>query len=333
MDYNLKLKNLGWNFNIYKIGNDYWLTNPKIASRFLTNFSQLDGESIYYTFAVTPIVNTNTPNIVFSDKHDLHGFSDDDFIIEYNKFRWKINAKDYNNKRLTEAELKSILSKINYTIIRNPVERLKSGIIQILVEWFFDCKKHHLKNESFEHINMFNDYRNQNNYPIDWNILFNMFDDDELNSSVYNLDIINSNTDKIKYEWQREWSKFSECFITEIINSKSFDEIIDSNVHTKSFLHLQQEFLSDIGIYNELNVIDLSKLDDHRDIILKTIPNPENLANHFDSPRIKETNDMFKRINWGLLYKWIESSKLFIYEIHSYYTMLNKSNTNDTNNN
>ena len=324
IDYNLKLKNLAWNFNVYKIGNDYWLTNPKIASRFLTNFSQLNGESIYYTFAVSPIINTHNSNISFSNNHDVHGFSDDDYILEDNKFKWKIYAKDYNNQRLTESEIKDILFKINYTIIRNPVERLKSGIIQILVEWFFHCKEYHLKNQSFEHINMFNDYQNQNKYPINWDILFNMFDDDTLNSSIYNLDIVNSNTDKVKYEWKLEWSKFSECFITEITNDKLFDEIIDSNVHTKSFLHLQQEFLSDIGIYNQLNVIDLNKLDDNRDIILKTIPNPENLKNHFDSPRIKETNNIFKNINWALVYKWVESSKLFIYEIHSYYTMLNK---------
>lgn len=324
IDYNLKLKNLAWNFNVYKIGDDYWLTNPKIASRFLTNFSQLNGESIYYTFAVSPIVNTYNSNIVFSDNHDVHGFSDDDYILEDNKFKWKIYAKDYNNQRLSETELKYILSKINYTIVRNPIERLKSGITQILVEWFFHCKPLHLKNESFDHINIFNDYEKQNHYPINWDVLFNMFDDDALNSSIYNLDIVNTNISKVKYEWKREWSKFSEYFITEIIDNKLFDEIIDSNVHTKSFLHLQQEFLSDIGVYNQLNVIDLSKLDDNRDIILQKIPNAENLTNHFDSPRIKETNDVFKNINWGLLYKWVESSKLFIYEIHSYYTMLNK---------
>lgn len=325
IDYNLKLKNLAWNFNVYKIGNDYWLTNPKIATRFLTNFSQLNETSIFYTFAVCPIVNTHNSNIVFSDNHDVHGFSDEDFILEDNKFKWKIHAKDYNNERLSEIEIKDILSKINYTIIRNPIERLKSGIIQILVEWFFHCKQHHLKNESFEHVSIFNDYRNQNDYPIDWDVLFNMFDDDALNSSIYNLDIVNSNTDKIKYEWKREWSKFSGYFITELIDNKLFEEIIDSNVHTKSFLHLQHEFLSDIGVYTELNVIDLSKLDDNREVILSKIPNAQNLVNHFDSPRIKETNDVFKNINWGLLYKWVESSKLFIYEIHSYYTMLNKS--------
>ena len=325
IDYNLKLKNLAWNFNVYKIGNDYWLTNPKIATRFLTNFSQLNETSIFYTFAVCPIVNTHNSNIVFSDNHDVHGFSDEDFILEDNKFKWKIHAKDYNNERLSEIEIKDILSKINYTIVRNPIERLKSGIIQILVEWFFHCKQHHLKNESFEHVSIFNDYRNQNDYPIDWDVLFNMFDDDALNSSIYNLDIVNSNTDKIKYEWKREWSKFSGYFITELIDNKLFEEIIDSNVHTKSFLHLQHEFLSDIGVYTELNVIDLSKLDDNREVILSKIPNAQNLVNHFDSPRIKETNDVFKNINWGLLYKWVESSKLFIYEIHSYYTMLNKS--------
>ena len=325
IDYNLKLKNLAWNFNVYKIGNDYWLTNPKIATRFLTNFSQLNETSIFYTFAVCPIVNTHNSNIVFSDNHDVHGFSDEDFILEDNKFKWKIHAKDYNNERLSEIEIKDILSKINYTIIRNPIERLKSGIIQILVEWFFHCKQHHLKNESFEHVSIFNDYRNQNDYPIDWDVLFNMFDDDALNSSIYNLDIVNSNTDKIKYEWKREWSKFSGYFITELIDNKLFEEIIDSNVHTKSFLHLQHEFLSDIGVYTKLNVIDLSKLDDNREVILSKIPNAQNLVNHFDSPRIKETNDVFKNINWGLLYKWVESSKLFIYEIHSYYTMLNKS--------
>ena len=325
IDYNLKLKNLAWNFNVYKIGNDYWLTNPKIATRFLTNFSQLNETSIFYTFAVCPIVNTHNSNIVFSDNHDVHGFSDEDFILEDNKFKWKIHAKDYNNERLSEIEIKDILSKINYTIIRNPIERLKSGIIQILVEWFFHCKQHHLKNESFEHVSIFNDYRNQNDYPIDWDVLFNMFDDDALNSSIYNLDIVNSNTDKIKYEWKREWSKFSGYFITELIDNKLFEEIIDSNVHTKSFLHLQHEFLSDIDVYTKLNVIDLSKLDDNREVILSKIPNAQNLVNHFDSPRIKETNDVFKNINWGLLYKWVESSKLFIYEIHSYYTMLNKS--------
>ena len=325
MDYNIKLKNLGWNFVIYKIGNDYWLTNPKIATRFLTNFSQTgDGESIYYTFAVTPIVNTNTPNVLFSDEHDLHGFSNDDFIVEYNKFKWKIYAKDYNNEKLSESDLHLILSNINYTIIRNPIDRLKSGISQILVEWFFHCKKHHLKNESFNHVRMFDSLINQNEYPINWDVLFNMFDNSELNSTIYDLDFVNTNIGSIKYEWKKEWTKFSEYFIQDLFDKNLFETIIDSNVHTQSFLHLQHEFLIDIGVYNKLNIIDLSKLDENKHIILDKIPNANNLINHFDSPRIKETNDAFKNINWGLLYKWIENSKVFIYEMHSYYTMLNK---------
>lgn len=326
MDYNIKLKSLAWNLSIYKIGNDYWLTNPKIATRFLTNFSQiLGGQSIYYTFAITPIVDTNTPHITFSPEHDLHWFSDEDFIIQYDKFKWKIRARDYNNQKMSYDDVKTILSKVNYTILRSPIERLKSGISQILVEWFFHCKAHHLKGESFAHVNMFNSYINQNEYPINWDILFNMFEDDALNSIHYNLDFVNSNTDKIKYEWRREWNKFSEYFFKDLFKQNIFESIIDSNVHTQSFLHLQHEFLNDIGVYDTLNVIDLSKLDENRDIILNNIPNSDNLKNHFDNPRIKETNDVFKQINWGLLYKWIETSKIFIYEMHSYYTMLNKT--------
>ena len=40
---NSTLLNVGWSAMIYKIGTDYWITNPKVGSRFLTNFSQLNG--------------------------------------------------------------------------------------------------------------------------------------------------------------------------------------------------------------------------------------------------------------------------------------------------
>jgi hypothetical protein len=324
VDCNLKIKNLAWNFVIYKVGSNYWLTNPKVGTRFLTNFSQEKGDSIYYSFTATPFVNTNNENIKFDGLHDTNGFIDNDTIHSYNRILWKIKGINYNKELMEDSNITDILSKVTHTIIRNPIERLKSGIIQILVEWFFETRQYFLRNESWSHINMFNDYSKQNNYNINWNTFYRMFDDDILNSYNLNLDIVNSNHTKVSAEWKREWKQFTELFLNDVIPTKFFEYNIDTNVHTQAFLHSQYNFLHDIGVYDNLSVVDLSELNTKRDLLLDGHPLKESLVNHFDSPLIRETNDIFKTINWDSLYKWVENSKVYAYELHAYYTMLNR---------
>jgi hypothetical protein len=322
--YNLKIKNLAWNFIIYKIGDDYWLTNPKIGTRFLTNFSQIKGESIYYSFTATPYTFTDNTNIIFNENHDNTIFNDSDKIHTYGRHTWKIQATDYNGVKLSNDEVDNILGNLTHTIIRNPVERLKSGIIQILVEWFFETRHYFLRNETWNHINMFDDYSKQNDYDINWNVFYNIFNDSELNKVKLNLDTINRNLDKVSSQWKSEWQKFSNLFLNDVINTKFFEYNIDTNVHTQAFLHSQYQFLCDIGVFDKLIIVDLNELNTNRELLLQNHPLKQNLQNHFDSPLIRETNDTFKTINWGVLYKWIENSKVYGYELHSYYTMLNK---------
>jgi hypothetical protein len=324
VDYNLKIKNLAWNFVIYKVGNNYWLTNPKVGTRFLTNFSQINGNTIYYSFTATPFVNTNSENIKFDGLHDTNGFIDSDTIHSYNRVLWKIKGTDYNKEPLEDINITDILSKVTHTIIRNPIERLKSGIIQILVEWFFETRQYFLRNESWSHVNMFDGYSKQNNYNVNWNTFYRIFDDDLLNSYDLNLDIINRNHNKVSAEWVREWKRFTEVFLHDVMLTKFFEYNIDTNVHTQAFLHSQYNFLHDIGVYHNISVVDLSELNTKRDLLLNGHPLKENLVNHFDSPLIRETNDVFKTINWDSLYKWVENSKVYAYELHAYYTMLNR---------
>lgn len=324
MNYNLKLKNLAWNFVIYKVGDAYWLTNPKIGTRFLTNFSQINGDSIYYSFTATPHTFSNNANIIFDGNHDNYGFTDSDKIHTFGRTTWKIKATDFRGNNLDDITIDDILTKVTHTIIRNPIERLKSGIIQMLVEWFFETRIYHLKNESWNHINMFDDYSKQNEYNIDWNKFYNIFTDSELNKFRLNLDIVNRNLDKISNEWKIEWQKFTELFLNGVIKTKFFEYNIDTNVHTQTFLHSQYHFLCDIGVSDKLIIVDLNELNDKRDMLLDSHPLKENLHTHFDSPLVKETNEVFKNINWGELYKWIENSKVYAYELHTYYTMLNK---------
>jgi hypothetical protein len=324
VDYNLKIKNLAWNFVIYKVGNNYWLTNPKVGTRFLTNFSQINGNTIYYSFTATPFVNTNSENIKFDGLHDTNGFIDSDTIHSYNRVLWKIKGTDYNKEPLEDINITDILSKVTHTIIRNPIERLKSGIIQILVEWFFETRQYFLRNESWSHVNMFDDYSKQNNYNVNWNTFYRIFDDDLLNSYDLNLDIINRNHNKVSAEWVREWKRFTEVFLHDVMLTKFFEYNIDTNVHTQAFLHSQYNFLHDIGVYHNISVVDLSELNTKRDLLLDGHPLKESLVNHFDSPLIRETNDIFKTINWDSLYKWVENSKVYAYELHAYYTMLNR---------
>lgn len=333
INYNLKLKNLAWSFVIYKIGNNYWLTNPKIGTRFLTNFSQENGTSVFYSFTATPYVETDTQTIIFDGLHDIDTIINNGISHSYNRHNWKIKATDYNGNSIDSTTTSDILSKITHTIIRNPIERLKSGIVQMLVEWFFETRKQFLNNDSWSHINMFNDYSKQNDYDINWNILYSIFTDDNLNKVNVNLDTINRNLDKVSPQWKSEWKLFTELFLNDVIKTKFFEYNIDNNVHTQTFLYSQYQFLCDMGVYNNLQIIDLKNLNKNRNLLLDSHPLKENLINHFDSPLIRETNDIFKDINWNSLYGWIENSKIYAYELHTYYTMLNKEiNEYDTNN-
>ncbi len=321
-DYNLKIKNLAWNFVIYRIGETYWLTNPKVGTRFLTNFSQINGHNEGYSFIASPHVKIHHTNISITDPHYTYGDFDSDTLILGNKHKWKIRGIDYSGNSLNSADIEIILNKVSHTIVRNPIERLKSGIIQMFVEWFFETQKYYLKTESWEHVNLFEDYTKQNEYDIDWDEFFNPFDEDRLNKLVLNLDIINRNTDKIKFSWKLEWSKFTNLFLNDVIKTKYFEHNVDKNVHTQSYLYTQYQFLHDIQLYNNIEVVDLNGLDIYREILLKNIPHRQNLEEYFSNPLIKESNDVFKDVNWNTLYKWIENSKIYAHEIHAYYDML-----------
>jgi len=327
IDYNLKLKNLAWNFIIYKIGENYWLTNPKIGSRFLTNFSQIDGNSTHYSFVVYPYTTISNTNISFDSLHDTFTDIASDTLIAGKFNNWKLKGVDNKNEPMTSESIKSILTNISHVIIRNPIDRLKSGIIQLFVEWFFETRKYFLKNESWQHVNLFDDYTKQNDYDINWELFYNLFDDDSLNKMNLNLDIVNRNSAKIKSNWNAEWNKFSQSFLNDAIKTKFFEYNIDSNVHTQSFLYNQYHFLHDLELYNKIKILDLSELDNHKNLLLQTHPNKQNLINHFNSPTIKETNDVFKNINWGEIYKWIENSKIYTQELHTYFSMLEYSTT------
>ena len=56
-----------------------------------------------------------------------------------------------------------------------------------------------------------------------------------------------------------------------------FEYNIDSNVHTQTFLHSQYQFLCDLGVYNNLQIIDLKNLNKNRNILLDSHPLKENL--------------------------------------------------------
>ena len=321
-DYNLKIKNLAWNFVIYRIGETYWLTNPKVATRFLTNFSQIRGTNEAYSFTAHPYVEIQHKNISIVDPHYTYEGNESTGLIVGTKHKWKIKGVDYIGKGLSSDNIEDILKKTTHTIIRNPIERLKSGIIQMFVEWFFETQKYYLKNELWEHVNLFENYNKQNEYDINWDEFFNPFDEDRLNKLVLNLDIINRNTDKIKSSWKLEWSKFTNLFLNDVIKTKYFEHNVDKNVHTQSYLYTQYHFLHDIQLYNNIEVVDLGELNSYRETLLKNIPHRQNLEEYFSNPRIKESNDVFKDINWNTLYQWIENSKIYAHEIHAYYDML-----------
>ena len=148
---NSKLLNVGWSAMIYKIGTDYWITNPKVGSRFLTNFSQLNGNSQHTALSITPVFY-QYDNFRIESKFDVVDFKPDldSIIIKGNYFNWQILAVNEWNKPVTKDELIDILGKTNFGLIRNPLERLKSGVSQMLVEWFFESIKLYKENKSIE---------------------------------------------------------------------------------------------------------------------------------------------------------------------------------------
>lgn len=326
---NGKLLNVGWSAMIYKIGTDYWLTNPKVGSRFLTNFSQLNGNAQYISLSITPVFY-EYDNFSIENKFDVVDFKSDSnsIIIKGNYFNWQVLAFNEYNKKITKEELIDTLNKLKFGLIRNPLERLKSGVSQMLVEWFFTSLKLYKETKSFEECKLLNGNLNEHLFDVDWNVLFNPFSDDIINNTKINLDTINRYPDKIKSEWKIEWQKF--CKLTfDAINSYELSYLIETNNHTQTFLYLQYQFLMDIDIFKNIKIIDINKLNESKDLILSSIidANVSNNLNHFfGNPYYQESNIIFKDINWQPIYDWLSNYKLYTLEIQTFYNLLHNIN-------
>jgi hypothetical protein len=326
---NSKLLNVGWSAMIYKIGTDYWITNPKVGSRFLTNFSQLNGNSQYTALSITPVFY-QYDNFRIENKFDVVDFkpNSDSIIIKGNYFNWQILAVNEWNNPVTKDELIDILGKTNFGLIRNPLERLKSGVSQMLVEWFFQSIKLYKQNKSIEECKLLTGNLNEHLFDINWNILYNPFSDDIINNTKINLDTINRYPDKITAEWKLEWQKF--CKLTfDSISSHDLSYLIETNNHTQTFLYLQYQFLMDIDVFKNMKIIDINKLNESKDLILFGMTDKnvsENLTHLFGNPYYQESNIVFKDINWQPVYDWLTNYKLYTLEIQTFYNLLHNIN-------
>ena len=187
MSIDLSGYNIEFDYTLIHMGSRYWITNAKVGSRYLSQFVS-DTDSIKY-IKITPT------------REDL---IEDENIIELSgvKFLTIISDSNRTEIKLTKNELKSIMARCSVWVIRNPLDRFISGVIQKTTQFFIELHYayHNPTILDWKTYEYYPGIANQSAYPIDYTFLFE-------NYELINTERINKN-DTITIKWFSIWKDF-----------------------------------------------------------------------------------------------------------------------------
>jgi hypothetical protein len=238
---------LNFNFTLVPIGSRYWITNAKVGSRYLTQF-QNQNESVQ---KVQISICTS------DDEEETPG----SIIINLNGVKCRIILTDGKHNQLdtnfTYAQFKSMMERCSVWIIRNPLERFKSGAIQKITEFFHEMRDAYMDrpNSDWENVFFLPNRALHKDYPIDWSFLFENYPDSHQNQSEQRVN-----------KWFSIWKQFCEYFFLDMSRYSDLGQSFSGDVHTQPYLYHLKMFFEEIGLLKKLTIIDIADLDSRVDL-------------------------------------------------------------------
>jgi hypothetical protein len=314
---------LNFNFTLIPIGSRYWITNAKVGSRYLTHF-QNENERIQ---KVQISICTDT------DEVEEPG----SIIIDLNGVKCRVTLTDGKHNQLdlnfTYNQFKSMMSRCSVWIVRNPLERFKSGTIQKISEFYHEMRNAYMDrpNSDWETIFFTPNRALHKDYPINWSFFFENYPESNIDNDKRRMN-----------KWFEIWKQFCEYFFLDMLRYTDIQHSFSGDVHTEPYLYHLRMFFTEIGILDKLNIIDIEELDSKHDLFENEIGkvkykkileelNSEYQMTPTGAPRndtevkdfLRETLGRLKNINYKSIEDFFIKSDIYRWEMVIYMMLLN----------
>jgi hypothetical protein len=312
-----------FNFTLVPIGSRYWITNAKVGSRYLTHF-QNENERIQ---KVQISICTDTDEIEEPGS----------IIIDLNGVKCRVTLTDGKHNQLdlnfTYNQFKSMMSRCSVWIVRNPLERFKSGTIQKISEFYHEMRNAYMDrpNSDWETIFFTPNRALHKDYPINWSFFFENYPESNIDNDKRRMD-----------KWFEIWKQFCEYFLLDMLRYTDIQHSFSGDVHTEPYLYHLRMFFTEIGILDKLNIIDIEELDSKHDLFENEIGkvkykkileelNSEYQMTPTGAPRndtevkdfLRETLGRLKNINYKSIEDFFIKSDIYRWEMVIYMMLLN----------
>lgn len=324
---------LSFEYTLVPIGSRFWITTAKSGSRYLIKFKNEDDVIRKIKISTEyPPEDINTPGNIF---FDLGGITC--------KLNVYLGDESNLDTTITLDEFKSMMQRSSVWIIRNPLERFKSGVIQIISQFYLNLRDAYFnKDANWENIFFIENHAFHKDYPIDWHLFFNLYSKNHVkNDEKYN-------------KWFKLWKDFCEYFFLDMFRYSNISDCFLDDVHTQPHLYQLNLFFREIGILDKLRVLDITELNSNYDLFITEIGKvqyeklKEKLIETYSygadgvklngeqfQSNITETHGYLKSINDKSLERYFKKSDIYRWEMFTYVLLLkgNLPNIEDTNKN
>jgi hypothetical protein len=323
---------LHFNFTLVPIGSRYWITNAKVGSRYLTQFqNENEGVQKVQISICTSDNEVETPGSIIIN---LHGVK-----CRISLTDGKHNQLDVN---FTYAQFKSMMNRCSVWIIRNPLERFKSGAIQKITEFYHEMRNAYLDrpNSDWETIQFLPSRALHKDYPIDWSFFFENYPESHITHPKERLN-----------RWFGMWKQFCELFFLDMMRYSDMSQAFSGDVHTQPYLYHLRMLFEEIGLLKKLTIIDIEELDSRSDLFENEIGKTkykkivDELKTEYErSPNgsirtdievqdfLRETLGKFKDINYKSVEDFFMTSSVYRWELVVYLMLLDGKLPNVTKN-
>lgn len=321
---------LMFEYTLVPIGSRYWIVNAKSGNRHLIKFKNENDVVRKLKISTCSIDDIDTPgNIIF----ELSGVR-----CKINVFLGDENELD---TQLTLQEFKSMMQRSSVWVIRNPYERFKSGVIQKIKQFYLELQRAYFdENADWKTIFFIPNHAFHKDYPIDWSLFFESYPYEKNTTIKHKSDV-----------WFPVWQQFCEYFFLDMCRNNDIAESFLGDVHTQPHLYQLNLFFRELGILDNLTILDLTELDNNHSLFINEMGkveyeklkeklikkyaydnngNKRNI-NEFES-YINESNANLKNINYKSLEKYFKKSDIYRWEMFAYVLLLkgNLPNTDNT---
>jgi hypothetical protein len=258
-------------------------------------------------------------------------------IIDLNGVKCRVTLTDGKHNQLdlnfTYNQFKSMMSRCSVWIVRNPLERFKSGTIQKISEFYHEMRNAYMDrpNSDWETIFFTPNRALHKDYPIDWSFFFENYPDSNMHNDERRIN-----------KWFEIWKQFCEYFFLDMLRYTDIQHSFSGDVHTEPYLYHLRMFFTEIGILDKLNIIDIEELDSKHDLFENEIGkvkykkileelNSEYQMTPTGAPRndtevkdfLRETLGRLKNINYKSIEDFFIKSDIYRWEMVIYMMLLN----------